>query len=787
MALMETLGCLRQVTTDGGAVVFSFDSSQLILTPVLPAALRHTWVPGHWRLYVQPPSAQGCAVTQRQWPEAPRVTVRERAELVEVRAGEFLIEARRDPFRLRYLDRGGRPLLEEVEPGGLSWSYWEYCLRYQLAAEDHFYGMGQPSQLAARVDLDHRGHRREIWNRHSPPAESIFPLLFSSRGYGLLIDNPQRALWDLGHEDPYTFAYQARGGPLEYYVFSGDLKQLVHTYLELTGRPPMPPRWLFGLLQSRYSYRSRTELEAVAREFRARALPCDGLILDLGWFKEMGDLAFDETRWPDPAAMLSGLKEQGFRVMAIEEPYVTLASPSFKEAEAGGHLTRHYDGSPYLLDFWPGRCGLLDFTNPKTSQWWSEKHRGPIEMGIAGWWSDLNEPSKHLQDMCHFGGSAAAVHNLFALRMHQAIAGAQRRYAPGRRGFILSRAAFPGSQRYGAGWWSGDVERTFDALRKQVAVGLSAGMAGMAFWGSDIGGYGFAGQCTPELYARWFQFGVFCPLFRPHGDEREAREPWQFGPEIEAICRRYLRVRYRLMPYIYSAARQACIQGLPLMRPLVMEFPADPTTFNLADQFLFGPDLMVAPVLDRGARARSLYLPAGRWFDFWSNQSWTGPCTIQVPAPLDHLPLLVRQGAIVPLGPEMQFSTERTLDPLRLEIYPGIKGALDLYEDDGESLDYESGAWVQTRVEQARIDGEITVHISPPHGDFKGYPTERLLRLNLRHAQAPKLVRSQGTSLASLDALTLAAGGLGYFWDAPARVLRIQLRPGRSELRLQIV
>ncbi|HLH77300.1 MAG TPA: TIM-barrel domain-containing protein [Candidatus Binataceae bacterium] len=784
--MQATLGRLKRVTSDGNEVVFGFDSSELILTPVLPTALRHTWLPGHWRLYTQPPSEQGCAVAQRRWPGAPQVAVREQAELVEVRAGEFLIEARRDPFRLRYLNLDGQPLLEEAEPGGLSWSYWEYTLSYQLATEEHFYGMGQPSQLDARVDLDHRGHRREIWNRHSPPAECIFPLLFSSRGYGLLIDNPHRACWDLGHENPATFAYQARGGPLEYYVFGGDLKRLAHTYLKLTGRPPMPPRWLFGLLQSRYSYRSRGELEAVANEFRARALPCDGLILDLGWFKEMGDLAFDETRWPAPAAMLAGLAERGFRVMAIEEPYVTLTSPTFKEAEAGGHLTRHYDGRPYVLDFWPGRCGLVDFTNPATRQWWSDKHRAPIEMGIASWWSDLNEPSKHLQDMCHFGGSAAAVHNSFALRMHEAIAGAQRRYAPGRRGFILSRAAFPGSQRHGVGWWSGDVDRTFAALRKQVAVGLSAGMAGMAFWGSDIGGYGFAGQCTPELYVRWFQFGAFCPLFRPHGDEHEAREPWRFGSEIEAICRRYLRVRYRLMPYIYSAARQACTRGLPIMRPLVMEFPDDSTTFNLADQFLFGPDLLVAPVLDEGARERTLYLPVGDWFDFWSNQRWTGPRTLSVPAPLDHLPLFVRQGAIIPLGPEMQFSSQRPLDPLRLEIYPGLTGRLDLYEDDGESTAYESAAWVETKIAQDRSEDAVTLRIGSPDGDCNGYPAHRLLRINLRHAQPPRLLSCQGSPLAPVDAGALAAGKLGYFWDAPAQVLRIQLQPGRSQLDLLV-
>src|SRR4029077_985158 len=219
--------------------------------------------------------------------------------------------------------------------------------------------------------------------------------------------------------------------------------------------------------------------------------------------------------------------------------------------------------------------------------------------------------------------------------------------------------------------WSGDVDMTFAALRKQVAVGLSAGMAGIPFWGSDIGGFGFAGKCTTELYIRWFQFGAFCPLFRPHGDQTELREPWQFGPDCEAICRKYLELRYRLLPYIYSSAHEACVAGLPLMRPLVLEFPGDPRVLDLADQYLFGRDMMVAPVLDEGALERTVYLPAGVWIDFWTEQSHTGPGFLKVAALLDTIPLFIAHGAIIPMGPRMQYSGERPLDPLTIEIYRG--------------------------------------------------------------------------------------------------------------------
>jgi len=331
---------------------------------------------------------------------------------VRVHTGELLIEATRDPFHLRYCAADGRPFLEEADRGGLSWSYWEYTLRYRLAAEDHFYGMGQADQLTDRVDLDHRGHLREVWNQHSPPAATIFPSLLSLRGYGLLVDNPYKAVWDLGHTDPQTFSYHAQGGGLQYYVIYGpDLPRLLRTFVELTGSPPLPPRWVFGLLQSRYGYRNRKELETIAQTFRAKGLPCDALILDLFWFQEMGDLTFQPFDWPDPQDMIARLKDQGFRLVVIEEPYVTIKSRNYPEALAKGYLVKHYNGSVYTVNFWPGECALLDFSNPKARAWWAEKHRPLLELGVAGWWTDLNEPTKHFQDMVHHAGPAAGIHN----------------------------------------------------------------------------------------------------------------------------------------------------------------------------------------------------------------------------------------------------------------------------------------------------------------------------------------------------------------------------------------
>jgi alpha-glucosidase (family GH31 glycosyl hydrolase) len=693
--------------------------------------------------------------------------------------GNLFVEATRDPFHLRYCTNDGGCFLEELPEGGLSWSYWDYSLRYVLNADDHFYGMGQADQLVGQLDLDHRGHIRDIWNHHSPPATTIFPWLISLRGYGLLVDNANRAVWDLGHNDPSSFSYNARGGGLQYYVFFGPgLSRIVQTFFELTGYPTLPPRWVFGLLQSRYGYRNRRELETIADTFRAKGLPCDGLILDVFWFKEMGDLAFDRIDWPDAREMISQLKQKGFHTTVIEEPYITLKSSNYPEALSRGYLARHYDGTVYTFDFWPGECALIDFSNPSAREWWSQKHEPLLELGIDGWWADLNEPAKHFQDMAHHGGSAASVHNSIALFMQQAIYDAHQRYASERRLFILSRSAFPGSQRYGVALWTGDVDMTFASLRKQVAVGLNVGLAGIPLWGTDIGGFGFGGKCSAELYARWFEFGAFCPLCRPHGDQTELREPWQFGPTIEAICRKYLQLRYRLLPYIYTAAHIACSRGIPIMCPLVLEYPNDPNVYNLDDEYLFGHEILVAPILDEQAVERTVYLPAGVWINFWTDYSVSGPCYLRVRADLDEIPLFIRQGAIIPMGPDVQYTSERSLDPLTLEIYRGCDGAYTLYEDDGESLAYQNGAFAETRFETTDTPDGLICRIEKLYGSVAGNQMPRTILLKIHKQPSVSTVYCDDIAVLAVPAAeSFTRTDSGSWFDAEKRILLIKLEP----------
>jgi alpha-glucosidase (family GH31 glycosyl hydrolase) len=323
---------------------------------------------------------------------------------------------------------------------------------------------------------------------------------------------------------------------------------------------------------------------------------------------------------------------------------------------------------------------------------------------------------------------------------------------------------------------------TFASLKKQVALGLNVGLAGIPLWGTDIGGFGFGGKCTAELYARWFQFGAFCPLFRPHGDQTQLREPWQFGPEIEAICRKYLQVRYRLLPYIYSALHDACTSGSPLMRALVSDFQQDPEVHNLGDEFLFGRDILVAPILSEGASSRSVYLPAGAWIDFWTDEIHFGPCRMTVRAELDTIPLFVRQGAIIPTGPDVQYSWERPLDPLTLEIYPGADCSFDLYEDDGETNSYQNGAYAETRFRIWEDRNSLFCHLGSTRGGFAGFRPERTIFLNIHRQLRAGSVHCDDVAVPALaTADLLGKAQFGCWWEEQKRILSVKLQGAKID------
>lgn len=397
------------------------------------------------------------------------------------------------------------------------------------------------------------------------------------------------------------------------------------------------------------------------------------------------------------------------------------------EAERLGLLGRRPDGRPYVFPFWAGPAALVDFSQPYARQWWADQHKELMAQGIDDWWTDLNEPEVHPLDMLHAGGPAAAVHNSFALQMAKSV-----------------------------------------ALAHQVPLGLSMGMAGLPFWNTDIGGFN-GPPPSPELYIRWMQFGAFTPMMRPHG-AFQAREPWAFGPSAEEVVTGYIRLRYRLIPYSYTAAWEAHQFGLPLMRPLTLEFPGDEVAAGAADQYMWGRDLLVAPVLEAGAVSRRVYLPEGTWYDFWTNRTVRGGRWITAAAPLERMPLYVRAGAIIPMLPSDTVRSSEGWEELALAVYPGPEAsAFELYEDDGASTAFQQGDYAKTVFGHA--DGVVS--IGEPAGAYP-VPAPRRYRLEVRSPRRPSGVMAGEVALQarrSLDSLERA--GDGWYYDPRGRVLHV--------------
>lgn len=639
----------------------------------------------------------------------------------------------KQPFAIRFADEKDRVVASSHQHISYRFDGWKVRAGFNIGENERFYGLGESDIIQDEIPLDHRGTVLPIWNKHQPaPARLMIPVVYSSAGYGVYFDNPWAARFDFGVESAESWFYEAEGGIMEYYFFFGEtLAALVDQYTMLTGRPEIPPLWSFGYLQSKFGYRTQEEVLELAQTFRKKGIPCDSIILDLYWFKRMGDLAFDREAFPNPEEMIRSLREMGFHVIVIEEPYLLTDSRLFAEADRLKLLAKRTDGTSYILPFFPGISALVDFTDPLAKQWWADQHIPLMKMGIEGWWTDLNEPEAHYPDMVHHAGPAQKVHNPFSLEMHKSLALAYQQHQPEKRLFIMSRSAWAGSQRFGVGVWSGDVECSWDHLRKQISLGINMGLAGIGLWNTDIGGF-WGEMPSAELFLRWIQFGAFTPIMRPHG-AHQPREPWIYGEEIEKEIKRYIECRYRLLPYFYAMAYEANQTGIPYMRPIFMYHPDEADSFEITDQYYLGKFLHVAPVLEEGATTRKVYLPKGRWYDFWTGDKIAGGAWFTVAAPLNALPLFVREGAIIPMVPAVQHAEEKAWEKLTLQIYSGEAEQFLLYEDDGRTTAYKKGYYRTTLIRHWLEDKTWKIVIGAGAGEFPNMAVEREIDLKLYH------------------------------------------------------
>ena len=545
-------------------------------------------------------------------------------------------------------------------PGGM----FRIEVRFLAHDDEHFYGLGQ--QQHSR--LDHKGCVVELMHHNT---QASIPWVISNRGYGLLWNNPAIGRVQLGYDRTAWVAEAAH--QVDYWITAGDTPaEILGHYVDATGHAPVFPEWAAGFWQCKLRYASQEELLSVAREHKRRGLPMSVIVVDFFHWTLQGEWKFDPEKWPDPAGMVRELEEMGIKVMVSIWPTVNSLSENWEEMRRRGLLVRNESGIPVQMLFvdnkpaGPVYLQFYDATHPEARQFlWERARDNYYRHGIHIFWLDEAEPDMwpmHPENLRYHLGNGMQVTNLYPLFYARGFYEGMR--AEGQKEILnLCRCAWAGSQRYGAAIWSGDIHSTFEALQAQVRAGMSMGLSGIPWWTSDIGGFFSGDPSTPyfrELIVRWFQYGVFCPLFRLHGYREPTtwypvmqgspNEVWSFGEEAYAIIKELLFLRERLRPYIVEQMRLASDNGTPLMRPLFFEFPDDANSRPVDDQFMFGPDLLVAPVLHQGLRSRQVYLPAGTtWTDVWSERVFEGGQSLTADAPLASIPLYLRGKARLPM------------------------------------------------------------------------------------------------------------------------------------------
>jgi alpha-glucosidase len=707
-----TLGDMIACERSGQSITLHCDNAALQISVLAPDLLRvRLSTSGQFE------SLQSYAVAKpdQEWPPTP-ITLLETAESFELRTARLTCRVQKHPCRLTFLDAQGQRI--HADSAGAGWRGEQVAHFAKLEAHEHIYGLGEKA-----FPLERRGHSYELWNidpqSYPPGADPLYlniPFyvgLHAGQSYGILYDNTFRARIDAGAAHADELAYVAQGGELRYYLCYGPaLDTVLERYTELTGRMPMPPLWALGYQQSRWSYYPEARVREIANLFRQHHIPCDVLHLDIHYMHGYRCFTWDPQRFPDPPSLLRDLHAQGFKVVAMIDCGIK-ADPDYPVCTQGlrqGMFCTYPDGTPAGGPVWPGECYFPDFTNPNVRQWWGDLYAPLLTAGIDGVWNDMNEPTcigpggntlascvRHAWE--DQGADHRQAHNVYGLEMARASAEGLHRLRPDERPFLFTRSGWAGVQRYATAW-TADNQSTWEHLKLTMAMVLGSGLSGLAFTGPDVGG--FERGAHGELLVRWTQMAAFLPFFRNHTALlNPGQEPWAFGEPYLSANRAAIEWRYRLLPYLYTAVWQCAQSGLPIARPLVLAYPDDALVGTLDDEFLCGDALLIAPMCQPGATSRQVYLPAGEWFDGWSEKRYSGPATIDVEAPLERIPVFVRAGSALPIWPLMQHTGERPVDVLTWHVFAGNDSST-LYEDDGHSLAYQRGAWRVTRLECQR-------------------------------------------------------------------------------------
>jgi alpha-D-xyloside xylohydrolase len=662
-------------------------------------------------------------VMKGDWPAAP-FDIGNDDKAVTLTTAKLKVVVERESGAMHYQDAAGKELtteayrsLKPVEVNGEKALHAESFFAI-YGSHEGFYGLGQ--------------HQAGVWNYRGAVVplrqentEIVVPLLVSTNGYGIFWNNPSRSLVDNKFVHSLYITSEVADRVDYYFIYGPEADQIIGHYRELTGEVPLFGRWAYGFWQCKNKYQAQTEIEGVAAKYRALHIPVDNIVQDWFWWVTMGEMKWN-PKYPDPQGMINKLHDEHFHLMVSVWPFFRPGTSEYDQFDKNGWFI----AKTLVGGFHPLGQALYDPTNPEArAQYWKNIDTALFEKGVDAWWLDTDEPETEgredniLVDHQMKIGSGARYANVYPLWHTEGVSLGQQQASDKKRVFILSRSAYAGAQRLGVTAWSGDVLSDWETFKRQIPAGLNYSISGNPYWTTDIGGFISGGNLNDpkfrELFVRWFQFGAFSPIFRVHGTRNpDENELWSYGPDAQKILVDYDNLRYRLLPYIYSAAWQVTSNHGTLMRPLVMDWREDLEAQNTGDEYLFGPAILVSPVTTQGATSRKMYLPKATWYDFWTGAKTEGGQYIEADAPLAKLPLYVKAGSIVPMGPKMEWSTEKPADPIEVRVYPGADGDFTFYEDENDNYDYAKGQ--HATIQLHWDDAAKTLTFAAREGSFPG-------------------------------------------------------------------
>lgn len=764
---------------DGHLEVRTSDGSYLI-KPYSAGIIETTFVP-------KGESADPASHAVVLAPAAVKTSLKQKGGNIEYATPGITVTITKSPFRIAYAYKG-KPLVAEkrgyirvkddVTTGSKDINKGEAreleAIEFALDKNEALYGAGSRA-----VGMDRRGHKFTLYNKahygygdRSELMGYTMPIALSSKMYAIHFDNPQTGYLDFDSKKNNSLTYEAIGGRKTYQVIAGDTwEDVVGNYTSLTGKQPLPPRWAFGNFAMRFGYHNEKDARDTVNKFIADDIPLDAIVFDLYWFgKEvkgtMGNLAWDQDNFPHPEAMIADFRDKGVQTVVITEPFVVDTSKRWQEAVDKKVLATGPDGKPLAYDFFFGHTGLIDIFSQQGKDWYWDIYKGLRQQGVTGVWGDLGEPEVHPTELRHATGTADQLHNIYGHQWAGLVADGYKKDFPAERPFILMRAGYSGTQRYGILPWSGDVNRGWDGLQSQPEISLQMGMQGLGYMHSDLGGFANP-VLDDELYQRWLQYGVFQPVFRPHAQEEVPSEPVYREAKTKALAREAIRLRYRLLPYNYTLGFDNNQQGLPLMRPMLYEEPGNAKVRAMSSTYLWGKDFLVTPVLKQGQKTADVYFPARSvWFDFYTGEKQSGGATRAIALSADHVPVYVRAGAFIPMSKVVQTTRDYNTKNIELHYWhdASVKAGFGkLYDDDGLTAQaYEQGKYELLRF-TSKLDGRtLSLRVESEAGKQYQRP-ERAIALSVHNVStAPSSVR--------VDSKVAV-----FAWDEASKQLTVQL------------